>query len=842
MRMSTLTLLMVGLTAAGFVALAQEQRPVIEKALAGPLAGVNELIFVTRAPYDDPHWYANIGYYCDDENHKARAGNGQPDVGKIYTLAIRTGNAAVLFDAEGGSVRDPQVHYDGTKILFSFRQHGGVTPPAPDTDYYHLYEINTDGSGLRPITTGPYDDIEAIYLPDGEILFASTRSKRWVNCWMTQVATLFRCDADGGNIRPVSGNTEHDNTPWVMPDGRILYTRWEYVDRSQVDFHHLWTMNPDGSNQQAFYGNMRPGTVMIDAKPIPGTDQVLATFSPGHGINEHRGPVAILDVKRGPDDPDAARIVLKKHIQDPYPLSVDCFLAAQDKQIFVFDAEGKADVLFDYAGEGAIHEPRPIMPRPRERVLATRADFNQSTGELFLADVYTGRNMAGVVRGDIKQLLILELLPKPVNFSGGPDLLSWLGTFTLERIMGVVPVEEDGSAYFQLPANRSFFFVALDKDGLAVKRMQSFLSLAPGERLSCVGCHESRLQTPANSGHGFLLAAQRPPSPIAPFEGFPDVLDFNRDIQPILNQHCVECHNFSRREGHVSLVGDLGPTYSHSFYALYANNQVADGRNGLGNQPPRSIGSSASALMKKIDGGHSGGGRHPAGHHDVKLSPRDWRMVWLWIESGATYAGTYAALRNAEEQGFSRPGMVFGSQKAVLERRCAACHAIDNANDGERMALPFYPEIEERRRAANRPTTAHERIVLPNDPLARFSVHILLNLSQPENSPLLLGPLAHDAGGLGSCGNVFKDKEDPDYKSLLAAIEDCKAKAETRPRYATPGFRPNRQYIREMKNYGILPAAFNADTDPIDPFQIDQAYWRDASLGNYSVIVAIKAK
>jgi len=582
MNRYTLILLSLGVVAVCSVALAEKERPVLEKALAGPLAEVKEIIFVTRASYDDGHWYANIGYYCDDENKKACAGNGKPDVGKIYTLDIRTGEATVLFDAQGGSVRDPQIHYDGTKILFSLRR--------ADTDYYHLCEINTDGSGFREITTGPYNDFEAIYLPDGEILFVSTRCKRWVNCWMTQVATLFRCDANGGNIRPVSGNTEHDNTPWVMPDGRILYTRWEYVDRSQVDFHHLWTMNPDGSDQQIFYGNMHPGTVMIDAKPIPGTDQVLATFSPGHGRNEHRGPVAIVDSTRGPDDPEGARIVLKKHIQDPYPLSEDCFLVAQDRIIFVADAEDNTDVIFRFRGEGAIHEPRPIMRRPRERVLATRADFDQSMAELFLADIYIGRNMVGVARGDVKKLLILELLPKPVNFSGGPDLLSWLGTFTLQRVMGVVPVEEDGSAYFKIPANRSFFFVALDENDLAVKRMQSFLSLTPGERLSCVGCHESRLQTHANPGRGVLLAAQRPPSTIERFEGFPDVIDFNRDIQPILDKHCVECHNFSKREGHVSLVGDLGPTYSHSFYALYANLQVADGRNGLGNQPPRSIG------------------------------------------------------------------------------------------------------------------------------------------------------------------------------------------------------------------------------------------------------------
>ncbi len=812
MKKYSLTLLALGIAAASAVAMAEEPGPpagaVLEKALTGPLANVEELIFATRMAYDDSHWYANIGYYCEDENKKAYAGNGAPGVGKLYRLNIRSGETSVVFDAKGGGVRDPQVHYDAAKILFSHREAGA--------EHYHLYEINVDGSALRQITFGPYDDFEATYLPDGDIIFVSTRCKRWVNCWMTQVATMFRCDGDGKNIRQVSGNTEHDNTPWVMPDGRILYTRWEYVDRSQVDYHHLWTMNPDGSSQAVYYGNMHRGTVMIDAKPIPGTGKVAAVFSPGHGRNEHRGPMAIVHARQGPDEASAAHIPLRKmHIQDPYPLSEDCFLVAQDQHIHVMDGQGNKDVLYRNTCEGALHEPRPVMRRERERVIPSRVHADRPVGELALMDVYMGRNMAGVQRGDIKKLLVLELLPKPVNFSGGPDLLTWLGTFTLQRVVGTVPVEADGSAYFEVPANRSLFFVALDENDLSVKRMQSFMSVVPGERLSCVGCHEQRSGSPLNPGRDAVLATQRPPSAIETFDGFPDVIDFHRDIQPVLDRNCVGCHNFEQHEGHMSLAGDLGATFSHSYYALYAKLQVADGRNGLGNQPPRSIGSSASALMKKIDGSH----------HDVEVSAHDRRMLWLWLESGATYAGTYAALRSPAQRAQPQPGTVFGSQKAVLKRRCGECHTLDNGHDGAGMALPFWPDPKERRKAFDRPTANHERLVIPNDPLARFSIHILVNLSRPEKSPLLLGPLARDAGGFGSCGTVFENKEDPDYQSILAAITACKAAGDAKPRFGTQAFRPNRQYIREMKAYGILPASFDAGTDPIDPFETDQAYW-----------------
>jgi hypothetical protein len=784
--------------------------PVLQRALTGPLREVHEVVFCTRSRYDDPHWYANIGYYCDDENKKAYAGNGAPDDGRLLKLNLRTRALSVLLDAQGGSVRDPQVHYDGAKILFAWRKAG--------TDHYHLYELNTDGSGLRQITSGPFDDYEPTYLPDGGIAFVSTRCNRWVNCWMTQVGVLYRCDPDGRNLRCISANTEHDNTPWMLPDGRLLYTRWEYVDRSQVEFHGLWTMNPDGTGQQVFFGNMHPHIVMIDAKPIPGTRKVIASFSPGHGVNEHDGIATVVSPDAGPDAQAMARPLHKGRLtRDPYAVSEDYFLLARDKQLLIMDGAGREEVLYTHPGPGGVHEPRPIMPRRREPVLQPRSDPRQATGRMVLADVYRGRNLPGVKRGEIKKLLVLESLPKPVNFSGGPDLTSWLGTFTLERVLGTVPVEADGSAFFEVPANRQVFFVALDGQDLSVKRMQSWCSVMPGETIGCVGCHEQRVETPRNQAPGTLLALRRPPSRIEPFEGLPDVLDFNRDIQPVLDRHCVPCHNYDRREGKVILAGDLGPHWSHSFFSLFAWRQVADGRNGLGNQPPRTIGSSASPLLKKLDGSH----------HDVQVTPKEWRTLWLWIESGAPYAGTYAGLRNEQQQqaAGAATGAVLGALRPVLNRRCGACHEADP--DGEARPLPLTQEWgRKNKQRLGRPTAEYERVVLENDPIARFSPNILLNFTRPDRSPLLLGPLARAAGGWESCGIVFTNKADPDYQQLLRALHKGQQLLAASHRYGAPNFQPNRQYVREMKRFGILPADFDPAKTRLDVFQTDQAYWR----------------
>ena len=788
------------------------QAELLEDALAGPLKDTPEVIFCTRSRYNDGHWYANIGYYCDDNNKKAYAGNGQPDAGVLYRYNLRTREKAVILDAKGGSVRDPHVDYDGHTILLSYRPAG--------TDFYHLYEMQSDGTGLRRLTDGPWDDYEPCRLPDGDIMFVTTRCKRWVSCWYTQIGTLHRCKPDGSGITCVSANIEHDNTPAVLPDGRILYMRWEYIDRSQVEYHHLWTMNPDGTGVNVFYGNMRSWIVMIDAQPIPGTQEVLASFSPGHGANEHAGYATIVSQNQGPDNLEAAeRLKHKGMIRDPLPITQDLFIMAKDKTVVLLTRDSKEQVIYTDPTT-PVHEPRILRPRSREPVIPSRVRPESSNGQFVLVDVYQGRNMEGVKRGDVKKLLIVEPLPKPVNFSGGMDLTSFSGSFNLERVLGTVPVEEDGSASFMAPAGRPLFFVSLDANDMSVKRMQSFANLMPGETFTCIGCHEERSgAADARRTDNTLLALKRPPSVIQRFEGIPDVLDFQRDVQPVLNRHCVCCHNPQKRAGNLNLVAAQSPRFSNAYIALLTRNEVVDGRNGLGNQPPRSIGSAASPLLKRLSGGH----------HDAKATPEEWRTVWLWVESAAPFGGSYAALRNTVDQGYygHAGNKFFGECRDVFKRRCYECHK--NTADRNVTGFPFNWGLrrDKERQLAGRPTGSHERIILPNDPARMFDSALLVNYTQPDCSSILLAPLAKESGGYGRCARtVFKDKNDPDYKKLIASIESGKSLYDARPPWGTPGWQPNAQYVREMKRFGILPETFDLTKDTLDPFATDQAYWR----------------
>jgi hypothetical protein len=781
----------------------------------GPMAGVDDIVFAVRRLGEDPHWYANFGTTLEQSQWRTYL-----DGGRLCRLHLDTREVTVLLDEPAGGVRDPQVDYSGEKILFSRREAG--------SPYFHLVEMRLDGSGIRQLTDGPYHDVEPTYLPDGDILFVSTRCNRRVNCHTTEVAVLYRCDPDGKNLRILSSNNEHDNTPWVLPSGQVVYTRWEYVDRNQMAFHHLWTTSPDGERQTILFGNLHPNTTMIDAKPVPGSRKIVASFSPGHGLREHDGVITLVDPRTGPDDPGAAvSISATANCRDPWAFSPQAFMAARGGEIVLLNDAGLTQVIYrlsapDLASGLECHEPRPVVPRLREPVVAQSSRRTMHTGAVVLADVYRGRNMTGIERGSIKKLLVLETLPKPMNYTGGMEPLSYGGTFTLERVLGTIPVEPDGSAYAVVPALRSLFFVALDANDLSVKRMQSFMTVMPGETVTCVGCHEQRTETPSHLPTQ-IQALRREPSPIEPISDVPDVLDFPRDIQPILDQHCVACHDVDRRDGSVILAGDHGPIFSLSYYAIIARNLISDGRNGMGNRPPRSIGSSASRLLEFMNGSHYG----------ATPSERERRMVRLWIESGATYPGTYAALGTGMIGGFEivdrsirldRSDLEWPSVKMAMEtlqRRCQTCH-------DEQKPLPLSPShlVGPGGWGSAFDGAPPWVDLTPDDIRRRWSRDLFYNLSYPDKSVLLRAPLAKQAGGFESCGTVvFADTADPDYQTILAAIQDAQEKLEQILRFDMPGFRPRSEYVRAMKRYGILPAD-QPDDAAVDVYATDRAYWQ----------------
>jgi len=396
--------------------------------------------------------------------------------------------------------------------------------------------------------------------------------------------------------------------------------------------------------------------------------------------------------KAGPDVPEARLDrpdwkALGDHARDPWPLSRELFLVAAEDKVFLCHADGRTEVLYDiYPGrdekkryapqdvpadlpldkaalaevrqrrqEEALrrkrplepmtgydlvlkagyraHDPVPPAPRPRELVLPPQVDLSKTTGTLVLADAHVGRNMTGVQAGEVRKLLVLEILPLPahetVGAVAGP-------MYSVVRALGTVPVEPDGSANMRLPAMRSLFFVSLDANDVSVKRMQSYLALMPGETTSCVGCHERR--TTNVLPRAKLLALKRPPSEIAPLAGIPDIIGFGEHILPILEKRCAGCHAPGKSAARLDLTGRMaarslmhrGPKvqdarpcdakYGRGLYLSYPN--AID----PGNMPPRTLGTSASPLMKYLQP------NHPTCRHALTKAEHD--TIRIWIDVG----------------------------------------------------------------------------------------------------------------------------------------------------------------------------------------------------------------
>ncbi len=480
------------------------------------------------------------------------------------------GNVRTLIDDARGVIRDPDVSFDGRRILFAWKK-------SDREDDYHLYEIEVESGHVRQLTDGlGFADYEGCYLPNGHIVFNSTRCVQTVDCWWTEVSNLFSCDADGRYLRQVSFDQVHTNFPTLTDDGRVVYTRWDYSDRGQIYPQGLFQMYPDGTGQTEVYGNNSffPTTI-LHARRIPGTGKFVCVFS-GHHTRQ-RGWLGILDPRRGRQENEGAQLIAPvrdtsaQHIdrygqsgdqfQYPYPLSESEFLVtfrqekAQRFRIYWMDVEGHRELLVSDP-QVSCNQPVPLGPRPRPTRQPHRADYRQDQGTVYLHDVYMGPGLRGVARGAIKNLRVVALDFRAAgvgnNRNRGPagsalvsTPVSVQGTWDVKKVVGTVPVYDDGSACFTVPARTPLYFQALDRKGQMVQTMRSWVTLQPGEMVSCVGCHEHKNTAPPYGT--YTQAVRRGPQAPEPFYGATRGFSFIEEIQPILDKHCICCHFDSAR-------------------------------------------------------------------------------------------------------------------------------------------------------------------------------------------------------------------------------------------------------------------------------------------------------
>ncbi|MFV1967535.1 MAG: hypothetical protein ACC628_19070, partial [Pirellulaceae bacterium] len=662
---------------------ARVRRTVRHLAFANPLLDFDDLLFVQRAPSSYAHMSDQyFGWFS------------RPGGGLFLLEAFQSQDSrlrCLTTELPEGNILRPDLSYDGRRVLFAFcRYYPELAAKAdkmdkseiPEDAFYHLYEVGVDGTGLRRLTSGNYDDMDGRYLPDGRIVFLSTRRGQFVQCnnksaAVTRQATLpdsyMRCggsrdrpvavytlhvvDRDGRNLRPLSSFESFEWNPSVANDGRILYTRWDYVDRDSLSYMSLWSTLPDGSAAQAVYGNYTVNPfAMFEPRAIPHSNKLVFTASAQHSITG--GSLVLLDPSQGADVQRAMTRLTPEvpfpesedwpqtYYANPFPLSEQYYLVAWSDRplvaeegrldsklnprnamgLYLYDAFGNRVLIYRNPDISSMY-PLPVRARavPPRVASTTGSRRRRDEGRMLVMNVYQG--LEGIPPGSVRRLRIVGLPPKIQPVMNFPQL----GVTEVDAgkfVLGTVPVEEDGSAYFRVPADVPIFLQALDADGMAVQTMRSATYVPPNQTYSCVGCHEPRTTAPANVPS---LAAQRKPSRITPGPEGSWPLDFSELVQPVLDRHCVSCHKTGEAGARTNLTtgyaysalishGEKGTLQSHMLQ------RFAHGFSTVG-----ACGARSSGVLRLIRNGH----------YDVSLDKESMERLVTWMDTYAQREGSF---------------------------------------------------------------------------------------------------------------------------------------------------------------------------------------------------------
>ncbi|UDQ97665.1 hypothetical protein AAEX28_11745 [Lentisphaerota bacterium WC36G] len=669
--------------------LCEERR---QQRLASLYQKSSEILYILRRPVE-PSFYAYTEGQSDAQSERHFKPNSSFRKISFSSDKIYGVDSEILTDKHG-AIRDIDVSYDGQKALFAWKK-------SNRKDDFSIYEIDFSNNNKITQLTGlgadkiGVADYEARYLPNGKIIFASSRCVQTVDCWKVEVSNLYTADADGKNIIRLGYDQVHTNYPTVTNEGTVIYTRWDYNDRGQLFPQPLFQMNPDGTNQTEFYGNNSYfPTVIAHARMLPNSHKVLAVL---HGHHTWQaGKIAIIDREKGTQDASGVDFVspirkakavrVDRYGQDadlfrhPFPITNNEFITAYSPLssqevggrgrirfgLYYFDFDGNRELLVPSTEELSVNTPVPFVARKKEPLKPSNVDYANQTGVYYLHDVYYGPGLKGVKRGTIKKLRVVEIEYRAAyvghNSNAGEagsalvstPVATGNGTWDPKIILGETPVYSDGSAMFKVPANTPVYFQCIDENGNVAATMRSWSTLMPNEYFSCIGCHENKNQAPPM--RGVSLAMKAGAKDLTSFYNVKGGFSFNKYIQPILDKSCISCHNGVKKNKKGKLLMDLtnkivkDKTSKRNWTVAYMNltesylrhgNYFSKGNGKLVNWittqsrpsmlPPYFAGSAKSNLIKLIKCGH--------GRPD--LNEAEINIISAWIDLGVPFSGDY---------------------------------------------------------------------------------------------------------------------------------------------------------------------------------------------------------
>jgi hypothetical protein len=774
-------------------------------------AGLGSMLVIHRNELNPSHVYT---YHAEGY----REGGGL----YVFTPTAEGPKLRQLIDSTDGQILDCTLSYDGREVLFSWKRGGRpheqqfdrTLPPDDNPDHmYKIYRMNVDGTGLTCLTDGSSNNFNPCWLPDGDIAFLSDRKPAFAYCFTTTSPVLYRMDRDGEDVKRLSANYLNDFTPNVDAAGRILYSRWEYVDRPAIPIQSLWSINPDGTGLSGVFGNrvLSPATFM-EAKSIPGTNLLLCVLTSHNG--PCRGAIGIIDRRFGPNSQQGIRNLtpevdigqvgqgngnrVRGPYENPLPLDSEFFLVSKRGAIVLRDYRGDREAILLRPRDGlGFYSPTPIRSRPVPPVIPTVLDMDKPQepwAEISLQDVYVGLEPQ-VRRGEIRRICVVQEIEKsrfaPQDFSIVADpsqplsrkipafgyqfpVVSCGATYAPKKVWGFAEVETDGSAHFKAPTGVPIYFLALDARGRALQRMRTFTHFMPGERQGCIGCHSERNNVTSHAQVDLTrplpLAMKRPAQDLEIPKWGLGGFSYAHIVQPVLDRHCTQCHNARDMQGDVDLTGDKTDFFNVSYDILartgvigqWHHEQLSVGKIPLGESPYTSWISTYNNSEENI----------------LEVTPKAWG-------SPASLLADLVLTGHPDEEGQPRVTLAADERQRIFTwiDLNVPYYGTSEANYYDRKGCRrLYPDDLDAVLsdvASRRCASCHEAGI-PR-------LHYTRILNSEENS-FLFAPLAQAAGGTESCGTpVFATKEDPDYRRILETFEPIRKQIERTPRMDMPG-------------------------------------------------------
>jgi hypothetical protein len=667
-----------------------------EVMLANPALDFTDLIFNERGirgpgvEYDGEHM-------CDQYfGHNGRAGGGlfilknfatsPQKVNIMNGVLVPSGtNKGKLMTT--GTFLSPDLSYDGKTILFAWSS--GGSDKWVQQNRFNIFKINVDGTGITRLTDGNHDDIHPCWLPSGRIAFITTRRGGYGRCHLRAVPnyTLYSMKSDGSDIICLSYHETNEFHPSVTNSGKIVYTRWDYIDRDLAAAHHIWECFPDGTNPRAYHGNyatpfntiqsvgpfsdgrkLRPWAE-YNPRSIPGSSKFIATAGPHHG--QSFGSLVMIDqsipddgkmsqVKRITPDagfPEAETANNAYRYGTPWALSEDLYLCNYNSTLVLLDKSGNKQLLYTTTSDPNLRPiyPIPLKARMSPPSLATttyqgeRHTSSSPQATIKIMDVYTTDAIGKLPAGaKVKQLRIMQVLAKSTPMSNdpriGPTGDTWGGGIA-RFPLGVVPVEDDGSVHFEAPVGKEIYFQLLDSTGCAIQSMRSGTYVHSGEQMACVGCHEDKwAAVPPSSKR---IALNRPPSKITPEFADQYPFGFYRNVKPVFDKTCLPCHTKQgkglQKMDYVSIVGPTTSGFDanteakrYGFFFTGSQGCTMYMHQGSRTLPGR-FGARESRMGKAL----LNLATHQTALKDGTITAADFRKVILWLDGNSDELGAF---------------------------------------------------------------------------------------------------------------------------------------------------------------------------------------------------------